>query len=151
MGQLLPPEREYLPLNRYDLQRLADLRVEEARLLLDNGYYSGAYYLLGYAVECALKACIARQSAEFDFPDMERTRDSHNHDFRRLVVTAGLTADFLSEHRSSSQFRNNWDTVTKWKTNSRYQHSISEAQAAEMFDAVTGDNGGILPWIKSKW
>lgn len=64
----LPPEREYLVLNRYDLQRLADLRAAEARLLLDNGYWSGAYYLAGYAVECGLKACIARRVREFDFP-----------------------------------------------------------------------------------
>ena len=148
---MLPPERDYLPINRYDLQSLADLRGDEARLLLYNGYYSGAYYILGYAVECALKACIARQSAEFDFPDMERARDSHNHDFRRMVVTAGLTDDFLIEHRSSGRFRNNWDTVMRWRTNSRYRHSTTEAEATEMFDAVTGGNGGILPWIKARW
>ncbi|RLC09228.1 MAG: DNA-binding protein, partial [Deltaproteobacteria bacterium] len=26
--------------------------------MLDNGYFNGAYYLLGYSVECTLKACI---------------------------------------------------------------------------------------------
>ena len=51
-------------LNRDNLQRVSDLRAEEARLLLDNGHYPGAYYLLGYAVECALKACIAKQVRE---------------------------------------------------------------------------------------
>ena len=148
---MLPQEREYLQLNRHDLQQLAELRVSEARLLLDNGYYSGAYYLLGYAVECALKACIAKRTPEFDFPDMERVRDSYNHDFRRLVVTAGLTEEFLGEHGSNGRFRNYWNAVLKWKTNSRYQHSVSEANALEMLEAVTSDTDGILPWIKTKW
>ena len=120
-------------------------------MLLDNGHYSGAYYLLGYAVECALKACIAKQAAEFDFPDLERVRDSYNHDFRRLVVTAGLTDYFLDEHGSSQSFRDNWKTVSKWNTNSRYRHSVSGSDASELFDAVTSDHGGILPWIKMRW
>lgn len=148
---MLPPEREYIFLNRYDLQRLADLRADEARLLLDNGYYSGAYYLLGYVVECALKACIAKRSVEFEFPDLERVRDSYNHNFQRLVVTAGLTNDFLREHGSSRPFRDNWKIIMAWQPDSRYRHSISETDALELFDAVTGDNDGILPWIKLRW
>lgn len=148
---MLPPEREYLFLGRYDLQRLADLRTEEARLLLDNSYHSGAYYLLGYAVECALKACIARQTSEFEFPDYNRVRDSYNHDFRRLVVAADLSGDFLREHSSSQAFQDNWKIVMEWSTDSRYRHTISETTALAMLDAVTSNNGGILPWIKTRW
>jgi hypothetical protein len=47
-------------MNRNDLQNLSRLREKEAKVLLDNGCFAGAYYLLGYAVECALKACIAK-------------------------------------------------------------------------------------------
>jgi HEPN domain-containing protein len=32
-------------------------------VLLEAGLYAGAYYLAGYAVECALKACIAKKTA----------------------------------------------------------------------------------------
>ena len=46
-------------MNRADFQRLADVRIDEAGVLLAAGRWSGAYYLAGYAVECALKACIA--------------------------------------------------------------------------------------------
>lgn len=56
-------------MNRYDLQKLAVLRVKEGKVLLDNKCYEGAYYLLGYAIECALKACIAKQTKKFDFPE----------------------------------------------------------------------------------
>jgi hypothetical protein len=47
--------------NRTDLQELADIRIEEAAALLalTPPKPDGAYYLAGYAVELALKACIA--------------------------------------------------------------------------------------------
>jgi hypothetical protein len=49
-----------VPIYRRDFKSLADLRIEDARLLLRSGRQQGAYYLCGYAVECALKACIAK-------------------------------------------------------------------------------------------
>ena len=125
-------------LNRQSLQRLADLRAAEARLLLDNGHYPGAYYLAGYAVECALKACIAKGTRQFDFPDLDRVRDSYNHDFRR-------------ECDSNQTFQDNWETVKKWHPDSRYHHFVSRLEAEELLDAITGANGGILPWIKDRW
>lgn len=56
-------------MNRADLQNLAELRINEAKLLLDRGFYQGAYYVAGYAIECALKACIAKKTQQFDFPE----------------------------------------------------------------------------------
>jgi HEPN domain-containing protein len=47
-------------MNRADLQSLSNLRLADARALLSAGRFAAAYYLAGYAVECALKACIAR-------------------------------------------------------------------------------------------
>lgn len=43
---------------RVEFQRLAEARLVEAKALLDVGKWDGAYYLAGYAVELALKACI---------------------------------------------------------------------------------------------
>ena len=54
-------------MNRNDFQKISRLRVKEAKALLDSGYPVGAYYLMGYAVECALKACIAKQTKRYDF------------------------------------------------------------------------------------
>jgi len=53
-------------MNRTELQRLSRIRIKEAKFLLDGGCYNGAYYLAGYAVECALKACIAKQTHRHD-------------------------------------------------------------------------------------
>jgi HEPN domain-containing protein len=46
--------------NRNGLQDLSKVRLKEATALLNLRMYDGAYYLAGYAVECALKACIAK-------------------------------------------------------------------------------------------
>lgn len=48
---------------------LAQKRFDEAKLLLGNGFSSGAYYLSGYAIECALKAIIAAQFRANEIPD----------------------------------------------------------------------------------
>jgi len=66
-------------MNRLTLQRLSRLRLKEARVLLREGMYPGAYYMAGYVVECALKACIAKQTSRHDFPDKQRAFDCHTH------------------------------------------------------------------------
>src|SRR5919106_3680906 len=43
------------------------------------GEPSGAYYLAGYAVECGLKACIAKQVRRHEFPDRTTVNQSHTH------------------------------------------------------------------------
>jgi hypothetical protein len=57
-----------IPIYRRDFKALADLRAEEAGILLAERKTQGAYYLAGYAVECALKACIAKKTKRFEFP-----------------------------------------------------------------------------------
>ncbi len=61
-------------MNRADLQQLGQMRIDEATLLLAHRHWSGAYYLAGYAVECALKACIAKRTQRHDFRDFIRLR-----------------------------------------------------------------------------
>jgi hypothetical protein len=74
-------------MNRNDLHRLSATRAREARVLLDNSCYDGAYYLIRYAVECALKACIAKETRRYDFPDKRTVVESYVHDLDRLVKT----------------------------------------------------------------
>jgi len=58
-------------MNRAELQALAELRISEAQALLTlpAPMPDGAYYLAGYAVECALKACIARGYGPEEWPE----------------------------------------------------------------------------------
>jgi hypothetical protein len=55
-----------------DFERLVQTRIREARLLLAGAEFDGCYYLTGYAVEAALKACIAKATRRFEFPDKDR-------------------------------------------------------------------------------
>lgn len=75
--------------NRLEFQQIANERFIDAKALLAAGRYNGAYYLAGYAVECALKARIAKLTQAGDFPP--KTRDGYYiHDLEKLAVTAGL-------------------------------------------------------------
>lgn len=51
-------------MDRKKLQWLAEERLKDAKALLGRKRWSGAYYLCGYAVECALKACLLRYLGE---------------------------------------------------------------------------------------
>jgi HEPN domain-containing protein len=139
-------------MNRADFQRLAGLRVEEAKILLDQGYYSGAYYLAGYAVECALKACIARQTKRHDFPPApDVVRNMYVHDLARLLKQAQLEAAHKSQRDANPQFRDNWDVVKDWSERSRYDYDISERRARDLYAAVTDRRNGVLSWLKKYW
>lgn len=54
-------------LNRDSLRALASDRIEEARILLEHTRWTGAYYLTGLGIECALKSCLAGAVREHDF------------------------------------------------------------------------------------
>jgi HEPN domain-containing protein len=127
------------------------VRVKEAKVLLDNGYFSGAYYILGYAVECALKACIAKQIRRYDFPDRRLINDSYTHDLDRLLSVSGLIYELRRERRANSALDVNWGIVEDWKVDSRYETGVSESKARDLFAAVTARRGGVLPWLKRRW
>lgn len=94
-------------MNRRDLQILADLRLVDAKILIDGSRFSGAYYLLGYAVECALKACIAKQIKEHDFPDKQLVLDSYTHNLEKLLRISGVKLMFDSLIKTNQSFEVN--------------------------------------------
>jgi HEPN domain-containing protein len=137
-------------INRNELKKLARLRLKEAEALLVTGNYSGAYYFCGYVVECGLKACIAKQTKRYDFPDKKIVNDSWTHDLIKLVKTASLDLILNQEIRSDPAFSDNWDTVKDWSEESRYQQ-YSNAQANGIYTAITDNLHGVLRWIEQYW
>ncbi len=138
-------------MNRNDLQNLSRLREKEAKVLLDNGYFAGAYYLLGYAVECALKACIAKQIRRYDFPDLTLVRDSYTHNLEKLFNLSGLKNDLQREFRTHPNLEVNWTTVKDWSEQTRYNSGISEKSAGDFYSAVTARQHGVLSWLRKRW
>lgn len=137
-------------MNRNDLRELALIRLREARVLLKNGNYEGAYYLSGYVIECGLKSCIAKQTRRYDFPDKRTVDKSYTHDLTTLVKTAGFELDLDKEMRSNPGFAVNWSIVKDWSEASRYEkHAEKEAQS--LYSAVANGKQGVLQWIKRHW
>jgi hypothetical protein len=136
-------------MNRADFQALAEIRIKEARALLDAGFPEGAYYLAGYAVECALKACIAKRTLEHDFPDKKLANDSHTHDLGRLVDLARLKTE-LDSH---AEIEEAWDIVQEWSEASRYEQTTDIFDVMSMLQAIETDDGkgGLLPWLRQRW
>jgi HEPN domain-containing protein len=137
-------------MNRTELQAVAAMRIDEAKTLLDAGHFSGAYYLVGYSVECALKACVARQVRRGDFPDKRLANEAFTHDLEKLVAVAGLKQGLETDRRANPSLEVNWAIVKDWTVETRYEVSISSAQARDLYSACVGRNG-VLPWVKKRW
>jgi hypothetical protein len=137
-------------MNRSDLQRLSNARIREAKILFAAGEYSGAYYLAGYAVECALKACIAKATQRFDFPDKVRVNGSYSHKLADLLKIANLTADLEQAVQVNGKLGASWNVVSNWSEQSRYV-ICSGSDADAMIKAVGKLRDGVIPWIKRRW
>ncbi|MEG4628978.1 HEPN domain-containing protein [Microcoleus sp. AR_TQ3_B6] len=131
-------------MNRRDLQNLALTRLKEVEVLLKNRQYSGAYYLSGYVIECALKACIAKQTQKFDFPDKKTVMDSYTHDLEKLVKVQ------LKSLLNDPDFSLRWSMVKDWSEESRYQKH-NRQEALDIYSAITAPNHGVLQWLQQHW
>jgi HEPN domain-containing protein len=135
--------------NRRDLQALAEARLKDAQVLFQSQRFDGAYYLAGYAVECALKACIAKKTKRHDFPGKDFAQKVFVHDVARLLEIAGLAQRFEQESRSHPEFGYHLTTVKDWSERSRYETHGGE-KALAMLKAVAHPQG-VLACIKEFW
>jgi HEPN domain-containing protein len=138
-------------MKRKDFHKLANMRLKEAKALLDQGHFAGAYYLAGYSVECALKACIAKRTERHDFPDKKITNESYTHNLNELLKAARLDTIFDTDALANDRLAENWTTIKDWSENARYRAIISESDARELYSAITRRTGGVLPWLKKRW
>jgi len=138
-------------MNKSDLEKLVDIRVSEAEVLLEYENYQGAYYLVGYALECAIKACIARQVQQYDFPNLELAKKSYNHALTDLLGAAGLKQKLSEKEQSDLDFKLNWAVAKDWTVESRYECLIEGSKANDLYRAVTDENSGVLAWLKTFW
>ncbi len=137
-------------MNRVDLQHLANKRIRDARVLLRSRRWDGAYYLAGYAVECGLKACIAKLIKAEEFPDRTLANQCWTHDLGRLVVIAELVDELDDTIGADTVFAANWTKVKDWDESSRYLR-IGKTNAMNLYRAITQTHHGVLPWIRARW
>jgi hypothetical protein len=136
--------------NRADFQQLAEERLVDADVLLAAQRWSGAYYLSGYAIECGLKACIAKLTNEHDFPDKAFAQRCYTHNLDTLLDAARLKLDLDSDMRSNLQLAANWATTRAWNEDSRYEVK-THIEAIGIYNAVADQSNGVMQWIKVRW
>jgi hypothetical protein len=138
-------------MNRADFRQLAQCRVEEAEILLRNRKFSGAYYLAGYSIECAIKARLAKQTKRYDFPpEPNFVRDIYTHNLAQLLEKANLLDVFKREKARDPQLGAYWNTIKDWTANSRYQLQ-SQKKARAIVKAVSDPQHGVLRCIRRFW
>jgi HEPN domain-containing protein len=136
--------------NRIDFQEVCELRLRESKALLDAGLADGAYYLAGYAVECALKASIAKRTLQHDFPEKE-SRNYYIHDLEDLLGFARLKLDLDLASRTNPALKANWTIVRNWSEESRYERGRTLQDATQLLTAIEDAAGGLLPWLRQRW
>lgn len=137
-------------MDRQALQRLAKLRNKEAVLLMKNKQYSGSYYLFGYVIECALKACIARSYVAETFPEKKKVLDSHSHNLEQLLKIAQLDSQFQQDSKNNPDLEANWATVKDWNVTSRYE-TKTKREALDINQSINQRKNGMLVWVQQYW
>lgn len=113
--------------------------------------FEGAYYLAGYAIECALKACVAQQIREFDFPDKRMVERSYTHNLTQLLEVSGVKVQFQGAVAANEALGLSWSVVKDWSEASRYTISTTEKSAQDMLLAFADESTGVLSWLKKHW
>jgi hypothetical protein len=124
--------------------------LDDAVWLFRAKRYSASYYLSGYAVELALKACISTLMQPNTIPDKAFINAIYVHKLDDLISTTGLRPQFNADIKSDPLFASYWPTVNNWNEDSRYQiwDSVS---AANLIQAIGEPNHGVFRWVKKHW
>lgn len=138
-----------MELSRQEFQRLAEERLDDAEALLRAGRFSGAYYVAGYAIECALKACIARKTRAESWPPRNVDKSHYTHDLEKLILTARLKG--ILEQEEDGNLKANWLAVSDWSEESRYESNRQEPEAKKILTAIADTQSGVLTWLRNRW
>jgi hypothetical protein len=119
-------------------------------LLLNFNRSSSAYYLAGYSVELALKACISKLFHPDIIPDKALVNAIYTHKLDSLIGTAGLRLQFDADIKADSQFAAYWAITNNWSEESRYQ-LWDPISAATLLQAISDPSHGVFQWVKRHW
>jgi hypothetical protein len=141
--------------DRKKLQALAKERLKDAKALLGRKRWTGAYYFCGYVIECALKARLLRFLGESDavFGDRDYLKElvkCWTHDLVKLVELGGLKAELEAACAANRAFNDFWLETKAWKEIARYEDK-TEAEARNLYEAVSHNPDGVFRWIQSRW
>ena len=137
-------------MSKSDLEKLALLRLEDAIFLLEANRCSSAYYLAGYSLELALKACIAKLVQANTIPDKAFMNAIYVHKLDDLLGLSGLHPAFNADTKADPQLAAHWAIATKWSEESRYALWDPFATAS-LIQAINEPDHGVFPWVRKHW
>ena len=102
-------------LTKSDIEKLAQLRLDDSLLLMRAERSSSAYYLAGYAIELALKACISKLFLPNVIPEKSFVDAVYTHKLDNLLATAGLTIKFKEACTADHLLAAYWGVASQWR------------------------------------
>lgn len=139
-------------MTKENLKILAESRLIEAKVLLDNNLYEGCNYLLGYVIELALKARICTLLCIENYPT--KFNDYKVHDLEKLLLLSGLSLELDKILKENSKFGDCWSVVLEWDSNDRYKTSSKIIKVQEQQETLLRKYNYfviVFNWIKEKW
>jgi HEPN domain-containing protein len=132
-----------------DLKILADMRLDDVKVLYHAGRYDGAVYLCGYVLEIALKARICKLLDLTEYPLEGKFKQTYaTHDFSVLLKLSGLENQILLSKTKQPDLFISWSLVTGWYPAMRYEIlNKSKKEVGDILVALID----ILKWLKKSW
>jgi hypothetical protein len=98
-------------LSKAKLIELAEEKLADAKLLLENGRHASAHYLAGYAIELLLKAAISSRFQADTIPDPGWLNHIFQHNLEQLTKSAVLDERLDLQSDADSNFKARWSIV----------------------------------------
>ncbi len=138
------------------LRELTYKKIKTIQRLIKEEEWEVAAYLMGYALECALKAASCKALRLSSYPPIKSRGEAtgfKTHEFEQLLAVSGLSDLFGSV--SSTPAYNNWSSFTInypgiW-TSMRYEDmsaKFDESTVKELAKNLYDDNESIIGTIK---
>jgi hypothetical protein len=147
-----------------EIYDLAHQRLEEAKVLLENGMCDGAFYLAGYSVELMLKWKICKSFSidnlySIDQPSMpliegvkELKSATKIHNLYTLLLFSGLRSKFDEEKdQNQNLFKTNSLLMSVWNENVRYKPcgTFETNDVRTLLELLSNEETGFLKWIEN--
>lgn len=117
------------PASEWEWAKLANIRIREAALLLQEQYYNGAEYFFGHSAEAALKALYR----------LRQNKNIKGHNLRIIAEKAAFPIDELFEDASYFDSRN---------VSSRYELNCTPKMAKKANDCADRINKHVTEEIE---
>lgn len=144
-----------------DFRNIAKNRLKTVDILMSNQEWGVAVYLMGFVLECILKASACKTLNLKIYPEeikitkkAQITNYFRTHDFDMLLVVSGASNIF----ELSGEGANSWSGFTQeyiklgnW-TNIRYDTltQFDEKMARNLYKFLTEEPSGIIPLIEKR-